>query len=75
MTDERRTIYDVEEGKIEFISQYLVDICKAIDPTLNESNLKGRITALELEHEQYYYILDQKIPLLFVDLNLLIDGT
>lgn len=74
MTKKRRTIYDVDEERIGFLSDYLVDACNAIDPTLNADNLKHRLKAIEVAQEQYYYILDNKTPLLFVDLTLLMDG-
>lgn len=70
-----RTIYDVDEEQIAFVSNYLVDICKAIDPTITEENVKGRITAIQLPNEKYEYFFDKKVPILTVDLKLLMDGT
>jgi hypothetical protein len=70
-----RTIYDVDEEQISFISQFLIDLAKAIDPNITEDSVQSRLTALELPNGKYEYFLDKKFPLLSVDLNLLIDGT
>jgi len=71
-----RTIYDVEEEKIMFINTFLIEQCQKIDPHLNLATLpeSGKLMGVQLQDEQYQYFYNKKIPLLFVDLKLLIDG-
>jgi hypothetical protein len=71
-----RTIYDIEEEKIIFINEFLIDQCLQIEPNLDVSKLTAdkKLTALQLQGEQYQYFFNEKIPLLFIDLKLLIDG-
>lgn len=71
-----RTIYDVEEETIVFINEFLIDQCLEIEPNLNVKELAvtGKLTGVQLQEEQYQYFYNKKIPLLFVDLKLLIDG-
>jgi hypothetical protein len=71
-----RTIYDIEEEKIIFINEFLIDQCLQIEPNLDVSKLAAdkNLTALQLQGEQYQYFFNEKIPLLFIDLKLLIDG-
>jgi hypothetical protein len=71
-----RTIYDVEEETIAFINEFLIDQCLEIEPNLNVEELAvtGKLTGVQLQEEQYQYFYNKKIPLLFVDLKLLIDG-
>jgi|AntDeeMetagen681_2_1112603.scaffolds.fasta_scaffold10274_3 hypothetical protein len=71
-----RTIYDIEEEKIIFINEFLIDQCLQIEPNLDVSKLAAdkKLTALQLQGEQYQYFFNEKIPLLFIDLKLLIDG-
>jgi len=75
MTNDR-TIYDIEEEKIIFINEFLIDQCLKIEPNLNVKTLAvdKKLTALQLQGEQYQYFFNEKIPLLFIDLKLLIDG-
>ena len=72
----KRTIYDVDEEKIEFINKFIIDKCLKIEPNIDVTKLitAQKITAIELKGEKYQYFFNNKIPLLFVDLKLLIDG-
>jgi len=71
-----RTIYDIEEEKISFINEFLIDQCLKIEPDLDVKQLvvTGKLIGIQLQGEQYQYFYNKKIPLLFVDLKLLIDG-
>lgn len=69
-----RTIFDVGEEQIDFINEFLVDVCLEIDPEMTKKKLNGNLKAVVLEDEVYSYFLYEKIPLLTVDLKLLIDG-
>lgn len=71
-----RTIYDIEEEKISFINEFLIDQCLKIEPDLDVKQLAvtGKLIGIQLQGEQYQYFYNKKIPLLFVDLKLLIDG-
>lgn len=71
-----RTIYDIEEEKINFINDFLVDVCLTVYPEMTPEDLheKEKLTAVMLEDGIYTYFLDRKTPLLCIDLNLLIDG-
>ena len=75
MINGKRRITDVDEEQIAFMSAFLVELCKAIDPTIPEKELRHRITSIEMPNEKYEYFLDERVPLLTVDLKLLIDGT
>lgn len=76
MTNDRRTIYDVEEEVILFINEFLIEQCLSIEPDLDITTLAKdkKLMAMELEGEQYQYFFNKKTPLLFIDLKLLIDG-
>ena len=71
-----RTIYDIKEEQLDFINQYIADVCNAIYPQMTEEDLlqEGKLVAVSMEEGIYNYFLDKKTPLLCVDLNLLIDG-
>ena len=75
MTDER-SIFDIEEEKIIFINQFLIDQCLQMEPDLKVEELSknGKLLGMQLPNEQYQYFFNNKIPLLYIDLKLLIDG-
>ncbi len=75
MTNER-TVYDIEEEKITFITKFLIEQCLEIEPDLDLETLgsSGKLLAIQLPNEQYQYFFNKKIPLLYLDLKLLIDG-
>jgi hypothetical protein len=72
----QRTILHVEEEKIEFINKFLIEQCLKVDPNVDLNTLAEtkKLTAIEVAEEQFQYFYNGKIPLLFIDLKLLIDG-
>lgn len=75
MTKER-TVYDIEEEKVLFINKFLIEQCLKLEPDLDIETLgkSGKLLAIQMPNEQYQYFFNKKIPLLYLDLKLLIDG-
>lgn len=71
-----RSLNDLDEEVIIFLNKFLIDQCIQIQPDITAKKLveERKLLALECANEQWYYFFDKKVPLLYLDLNLLIDG-
>lgn len=75
MTNEP-SILDVDEEVLEFINDFLVDQALTVNPDLNVKELASNrdLKGLHGSEKEIFYFY-KNTPLLYLDLNLLIDGT
>lgn len=75
MTNER-SILDLDEEVLDFINDFLIDQALTIEPELDVKNLavSRDLIGLQASDKEIFYFY-KNTPLLFLDLNLLIDGT
>lgn len=71
-----RSILDVDEEVLDFINDFLVDQCLQIKPDVDVKELGAsrKLIGVQTNEKELYYFFNNT-PLLYIDLNLLIDGT